>query len=94
MIVSPGFVKSNIRTTALTSEGEKQGESPLDESKLMTPEEVAEALYSSVVKRKRDLILTGQGKMLVKVNKLAPGFADKQVFKHFLNEPDSPLKKK
>jgi hypothetical protein len=39
-------------------------------------------------------VLTSQGKMLVKVDKFAPKFADKQVFNHFANEPDSPLKKK
>lgn len=93
LVVSPGFVKTNIRNTALTSDGSTQGKSPKEEDKLMTPEEVADAMVKATVKRKRDLILTTQGKTLVKVDKFAPGFADKQVYKHFANEPDSPLKK-
>lgn len=93
LVVSPGFVKTGIREAALTSEGDSQGASPKDESKLMTPEQVAEAVYDATIKRKRDLVLTTQGKMLVKVNKFAPSFADNQVYKHFANEKDSPLKK-
>lgn len=93
LVVSPGFVKTNIRNTALTSDGSSQGKSPKDEDKLMTPEEVADAMVKATVSRKRDLVLTTQGKTLVKVDKIAPGFADKQVYKHFANEPDSPLKK-
>lgn len=94
LVVSPGFISTDIRKVAVTADGKSQGESPKDESKLMTPAELAEEVYASVVKRKRDLVLTTQGKMLVKVDKFAPGFADKQVFNHFANEPDSPLKKK
>ncbi len=93
LVVSPGFVKTNIRNTALKSDGSQQGQSPKNEDKLMTAEEVAEAVLIATVKRKRDLILTTQGKTLVQVNKFAPSLADKQVYKHFANEPDSPLKK-
>jgi hypothetical protein len=37
--------------------------------------------------------MTGQGKLTVLINKLFPSLADKLVYKHFLNEPDSPLVK-
>ena len=94
LVVSPGFIATDIRKSAVTADGKSQGESPKDESKLMTPEQLAEEVYTATVKRKRDLVLTSQGKMLVKVDKFAPKFADKQVFNHFANEPDSPLKKK
>lgn len=93
LVVSPGFIATDIRNRALSADGEAQGASPKDESKLMTAEEVATAVYKSTKGRKRDLVLTSQGKTLVKVDKFAPGFADKQVFKHFANEKDSPLKK-
>ncbi len=93
LVVSPGFVNTNIRNVALTSDGSSQGESPLDEAKLMTPEEVASKIYYATKKRKRDLVLSTQGKLLVFINKFFPGFADKQVFAHFAKEKDSPLKK-
>src|SRR4249920_96546 len=41
MWVCPGFTTSNIRNAALNNKGESQGESPLDESKLMSAEECA-----------------------------------------------------
>ena len=37
MWVSPGFVASNIRNTALNANGSTQKETPLDEGRLMTP---------------------------------------------------------
>jgi hypothetical protein len=37
--------------------------------------------------------MTGQGKLTVWMNKLFPAIADKLVYKHFLKEPGSPLRK-
>lgn len=92
MWVSPGFTSSNIRNTALAADGKAQKETPLDESKLMSAEECAKLLLDAVEKRKRSLVMTGQGKLTVWINKLFPGLADKLVYRHFLKEPDSPLK--
>lgn len=93
LVACPGFTASNIRNTALTADGGAQGESPLEEGKLMTSEEVAGHIYKAMVRRKRTLILTTQGKFTVLLNKLFPKFMDKMVFNHFAKEPDSPLKK-
>ncbi len=89
--VSPGFVASNIRNTALNAEGKSQTETPLDEKKLMSAEQCASLILRAIQQRKRSLIMTLQGKMTVWFNKFLPGFVDKQVYKHFANEPDSPL---
>jgi hypothetical protein len=59
----------------------------------MSAEECASKIFDAIKIRKRTLIMTLQGNLTVWINKLFPAFADKQVFKHFLNEPDSPLKK-
>ena len=91
--VSPGFVASNIRNTALNADGKVQSETPLDESKLMSAEECAERMIDAIVGRKRTLIMTLQGKLTVWVNKFFPSFADRKVYQHFLEEPDSPLQK-
>jgi short-subunit dehydrogenase len=93
MWVSPGFTASNIRNVALSGDGSSQAETPLDESKLMTAAECAHRVMEGIEKRKRSIVMTRQGKLAVWLNKLFPGLADKMVYKHFLNEPDSPLKK-
>ena len=92
MIACPGFTKSNIRNTALNSEGKQQGESPRDEEKMMTAEEVAAHIANAVEERKRTLILTQQGKLTVFFNKWLPKWMDKKVYEHFAKEADSPLK--
>ena len=92
MWVCPGFIASNIRNVARGADGSAQKETPLDESKLMSAEECAGIILSGIAGRKRTLVMTGQGKLTVWINKLFPALADKMVYKHFLNEPDSPLK--
>lgn len=93
MWVSPGFTASNIRNVARSANGSAQGETPLEEGKLMSAEVCAGLILDAVEKRKRVVIMTGQGKLTVWINKLFPSLADKLVFKHFLKEPDSPLVK-
>ena len=91
LVVCPGFTSTGIRSTALSASGTVQGESPRDESKMMQPGEVAEAIYHAVIKRKRDLILTTNGKLTVWLNKFFPGMMDKVVFNHMAKEPGSPF---
>lgn len=93
MWVCPGFTASNIRNVALSHDGTAQGETPLDEKKLMTAEECADIVLKAIKKRKRTVIMTLIGKMTVLVNKLLPSIVDKIAYKHFLNEPNSPLEK-
>lgn len=92
LIACPGFTASNIRNTALNEKGEMQGESPRDEGKMMSAEEVAKHIANAVQKRKDRLTLTSQGKLTVFLNKIAPKFLDKQVYNHMAKEPDSPFK--
>lgn len=92
LLACPGFTSSNIRSTALNKDGNIQGESPLDEQKMMSSEEVAREILKAVSSRKRDLILTFQGKLAVFLNKRFPGFMDKMVYNHFRKEKDSPFK--
>lgn len=92
LVASPGFTASNIRNGALTAKGKSQGESPRDESKMMSSEEVAKAILAATLKRKRDLVLTTQGKLAVFLNKWIPSIMDGIVYKEMAREPDSPLK--
>jgi short-subunit dehydrogenase len=90
--VCPGFTTSNIRNVALTADGHPQGESPRDESKMMSAEETATHIYQAVVKRKRDLVLTTQGKLAVWLTKLFPVLMDKITYYVMSKEEDSPFK--
>jgi dehydrogenase/reductase SDR family member 7B len=92
LIACPGFTASNIRNTALAKDGSMQGESPLDEGKLMSPEEVARKIIHAIEKRKHRLVLTTQGKLIVLLNKFFPKMMDKMVYNHMAKEPDSPFK--
>ncbi len=83
MWVCPGFTASNIRNVALNSTGEPQGESPMDEEKLMPADECAKHILHAVEKRKRTLVLTATGKQTVFMNKFFPALADKLVQKFF-----------
>ncbi|MGN6401286.1 MAG: SDR family oxidoreductase [Flavisolibacter sp.] len=86
MWVCPGFTASNIRNAALNKEGAAQGETPLDESKLMTAEECAHHILSAIEHKKRTLVLTFTGKRTVFMNKFFPGLADKLVKNFFFKE--------
>jgi short-subunit dehydrogenase len=88
----PGFTASNIRNTALTADGSVQGESPRDEDKMMTAEAVAVHIANAIEKRKREIILTGMGKLTVWLNKRFPKMMDKMTYGHMAKEENSPVK--
>jgi len=83
MWVSPGFTASNIRNTALDSKGNGQGESPLDESKLMSAETCAKYILKAIEKKKRVLVLTFTGKLTVFLNKFFPSLTDKLIHGYY-----------
>jgi short-subunit dehydrogenase len=92
MVACPGFTSSNIRNTALDRNGTQQGESTLEEDKMMTSEEVATLIVNGVENRERTLIMTFQGKLTVFLSKLLPAFLDKQVYNVFAKEKNALLK--
>lgn len=83
LTAAPGFTQSNVRKVALTKDTSAQGESPLNESKLMTADECATHIIKAIKKRKRVLILTFQGKQTVFMNKFFPALTDKLTRKFF-----------
>lgn len=92
LIVCPGYTESNIRKTALNSEGNPQNETPLDETKLMSAEAVAEATWKAIKHKKLYLILTLQGKLAILINKFFPKLADLLTYNTIKKEPNSPFK--
>ena len=83
MWVSPGFTASNIRYAALNKDAVSHGETPLDESSLMTASECANRILTAVQKKKRSLVMTFADKRTVFMNKIFPGLTDKLVHRFF-----------
>jgi short-subunit dehydrogenase len=92
MTACPGFTASNIRKTALNQSAQQQGESSLNEEKMMTAEEVAKLIADGIESRTRTLIMTGQGKLTVTLSKIFPAWLDKLVYNVFTKEKDPLLK--
>ena len=92
MVACPGFTTSNIRVAALSEDGKSHGETSMDEGKMMTAEEVAVIMADGIANRKRTLVIGGQGKLTVWLNKLLPALADKLVFNHFTKEKKALIK--
>ncbi len=92
MTACPGFTASNIRNTALNQSAQQQGESSLNEEKMMTAEEVAKLIADGIEIRTRTLIMTGQGKLTVTLSKIFPAWLDKLVYNVFTKEKDPLLK--
>ncbi|MCX8020216.1 MAG: SDR family oxidoreductase [Chitinophagaceae bacterium] len=83
MWVAPGFTTSNIRNVALDVHGNPHGESPMDESKMMSAETCARKILQAISKKKRTLVLTFTGKRTVLMQKFFPKLTDKMVQRFF-----------
>ncbi len=92
LIACPGFTASNIRKTALAKDGSMQGETPRNEDKMMSADDVALRIINGIIKRKKTIIMSIDGHLTVLLNKFFPSFVDKLVFNHMAKEPDSPFK--
>ncbi|MBS3769959.1 MAG: SDR family oxidoreductase [Bacteroidales bacterium] len=92
MIAAPGFTSTDVRKSALGPDGKAQGKSPRDESKMMSPERVAEIVARGIKKRNRTIIMTTEGKLTVLLKKIAPKLLDQITYKVMAKEPDSPFK--
>lgn len=92
LIVCPGFTSSEIREKALLADGSPQGKSPRNEERMMSPEMVARRTVDAILYRRRLLILTLKGKIIVALQRFLPGLLDQIVFHQMAREPDSPFK--
>lgn len=92
MTACPGFTASNVRFSALTADGTQQGETPRNESRMMTPEQVAHIVARGLKRRKRLCLMEWEGRLTHFVKKLCPGLVDRLFYMVMSREPDSPLK--
>ncbi len=91
MIIAPGFTASEVRVNALTADGTPQGVSPREEKKMMQPEYVARWILKGIVKKKRNKLLTMDGRLTALFQRISPLLIDKIFFSELSKEPDSPL---
>lgn len=92
MVACPGFTSSNVRFAALTADGSSQGETPRQEEKMMSAEEVAHRIAKGIVRRKRLLLMEFQGRATNFIKKFSGRFLDGMFYKVMAREPDSPFK--
>ena len=86
MWVCPGFTASNIRNAALTSDGTPQGDSPLEEGKLMTAQQCAANIVRAIGRRKRTLVMGFGSRAEVFLFKFLPRLADRLTYKFFFKK--------
>lgn len=92
MILIPGFTSTDIRKHALTSDGSEQGESPRNEDKLMSPQYVAKWVLKGIRKKKRNKLLTWDGRITALFQRIIPGLIDRGFYIGMSREPKSPIK--
>lgn len=92
MTACPGFTASNVRFSALTADGSQQGETPRNESGMMTPEQVAHIVARGLKRRRRLCLMEWEGRLTHFVKKLCPGLVDRLFYMVMAREPDSPIK--
>lgn len=92
MTACPGFTASNVRFSALTADGSQQGETPRNEARMMTPEQVAHIVARGIKRRKRLCLMEWEGRLTHFVKKFCPGLVDRLFYMVMAREPDSPIK--
>ncbi len=92
LVLAAGFTSSNIRKSALGAHGLPQGETPLPEDKLASPDLVARNIVRSIRKRKRNRIMTLEGQLMVFFQPIIPKLVDLTIYRKFKKEPNSPIK--
>ncbi|MBD1909451.1 MULTISPECIES: SDR family oxidoreductase [unclassified Leptolyngbya] len=78
LVVSPGFVATDIRQRAFGGDGQPLGQSPRDESKgNMSVDECVRQILQAMEHRKRDHIMTLKGKLIPWARLFVPGLIDR-----------------
>lgn len=92
MVVAPGFTASEIRKHALLKDGSEQGESPRNEKHFKSPEFVARSIINGILRKRRNKILTWEGKSTALFQRIIPRIVDQAYYNEMAKEPNSPFK--
>ncbi|MCG9698254.1 SDR family oxidoreductase [Shewanella sp. Isolate11] len=75
-IICPDFVVSQIHKRALDGHGKPLGQTPMQESKIITAEQCAQMMLPAIAKRERMLITSMRGRVGRFIRLIAPKFID------------------
>ncbi|SDI43472.1 Short-chain dehydrogenase [Ferrimonas sediminum] len=75
-LICPDFVVSQTHKRAMGADGHPLGQTPMQESKIMTAERCAQLCLTAISRRERLLITSLRGKLGRWLRLLAPGFID------------------
>jgi len=92
LVFAPGYTASAVRRNALTADGSAQGETPLDESRLMSAESVAKRLARALARRRSQVTLTFLGRLTIFAHRVFPRLTDRLTYIYIAREPNSPFK--
>jgi len=77
LVVSPGFVKTDIRAKVLGPNGRPLDESPRDENVGMSVEECTSIIVRAVDRRSREVVMTARAKIGLWLKLVAPSVVDR-----------------
>ncbi|HUH04845.1 MAG TPA: SDR family oxidoreductase, partial [Kofleriaceae bacterium] len=78
LVVSPGFVATDIRARVLGPDGAPLGASARDESRgTMSVDTCVDGIIGAMRKRRRELVMTAPGKVGLVLKLMAPGLVDR-----------------
>lgn len=78
LVISPGFVATDIRSRALGGNGKPLGQSPRDENQgTLSVEACVRQIVWAMEKRKREHLMTVKGKLIPWAKLIVPGFVDR-----------------
>jgi short-subunit dehydrogenase len=86
MIIAPGFTSSDIRKHALTADGSEQGQSNMNEIALMLPQYVAKWVLRGIRRKKRNKLLTWDGRLTALFQRIVPELVDWLYFRNISKE--------
>jgi len=72
-LVSPGFVEAEIRRVDNTGRFQPQAPEPMPRRLIMPAPVAARKIVRAVARRRREIVLTGYGKVAVFMQRHAPG---------------------
>ena len=91
LVFAPGYTASNVRRFALLADGSPQGDSPRDETRMMSAEQCARHLLHALERRRREVILTPLGKATVAARRLIPACLDRLTYRFIAREKDTSV---
>lgn len=79
LVVSPGFVRTDIRAKALGPDGKPRLESPREENdgETMSLEECTRIIVDAIDRREREVVMTRKAKIGLWLKLIAPGLVDR-----------------